>query len=92
MTTPSRAGAYAWAFRDQHGGTIAADVDPTAAAAAAGDWKQAAGDVFVERGDVPVRGLAGPDYGELGVAASRDGDGDRPGLRLACPAIAPGIA
>ena len=36
MTTPSSAGAYTGAFRDQHGGAIAADVDGTAAAAAAG--------------------------------------------------------
>ena len=41
MTTPSRAGAYTGAFRDQHGGTLAADVDGTAAAAAAADWKHA---------------------------------------------------
>lgn len=42
MTTPSRAGAYTGAFGDQHGGALAANVDGTAAAAAAGDWKQAA--------------------------------------------------
>jgi hypothetical protein len=42
MTTPSRAGAYTGAFRDQHGGALAAGVDGTAAAAAAGDWKHAA--------------------------------------------------
>ncbi len=41
MTTPFRAGAYTGAFRDQHGGTLAADVDGTAAAAAAADWKHA---------------------------------------------------
>jgi hypothetical protein len=43
MTTPSHAGAYTGAFLDQHGGTLAADVDGTAAAAAAADWKHAAG-------------------------------------------------
>jgi hypothetical protein len=42
MTTPSRAGAYTGAFHDQHRGILAADVDGTAAAAAAGDWKHAA--------------------------------------------------
>ena len=41
MMTPSRAGAYTGAFRGQHGGTLAADVDGTAAAAAAADWKHA---------------------------------------------------
>lgn len=42
MTTPSNAGAYTGAFRDQHGSAIAADVDSTAAAAAVADWKRAA--------------------------------------------------
>jgi hypothetical protein len=42
MTTPSRTGAYTGAFRDQDGGALAAGVDGTAAAAAAGDWKHAA--------------------------------------------------
>ena len=39
MTTPP--GAHTGAFRDQHGGAIAADVGKAAAAAAAADWKQA---------------------------------------------------
>lgn len=42
MTTPARAGAYTRAFRDQHGGSLAADLDGSAAAAAAADWKHAA--------------------------------------------------
>jgi len=42
MTTPARAGTYTGTFRDQHGGALAAGVDGTAAAAAAGDWKHAA--------------------------------------------------
>jgi hypothetical protein len=42
MTRPSRAGAYTGAFRDQDGGALAVGVNGTAAAAAAGDWKQAA--------------------------------------------------
>lgn len=41
MTNPSSAGAYTGAFRDQHGSAIAADVDSTAAAAGAADWKRA---------------------------------------------------
>jgi hypothetical protein len=41
MTTPSRAGTYTGAFREQRGDALAAGVDGTAAAAAAADWKQA---------------------------------------------------
>ncbi len=42
MTTPARAGAYTGTFRDQHGISLAADLDGSAAAAAAADWKHAA--------------------------------------------------
>ena len=43
MTTPSSAGTYTGAFRDQHGSAIDVDVDgaAAAAAAAAADWKRA---------------------------------------------------
>ncbi len=42
MTTPSSAGTYTGAFRDQHDAAIASDVDSAAAAAATADWKRAA--------------------------------------------------
>jgi hypothetical protein len=43
MTTPARASTCTGTFRDQHGAALTADLDSAAAAAAAGDWKDAAG-------------------------------------------------
>jgi hypothetical protein len=41
MTTPARASTYTGTFRDQQGAALTADLDSAAAAAAAGDWKDA---------------------------------------------------